>query len=189
MFCVVGLGNPGKNYQRNRHNIGFMVADEIIRRYSTSGSEKKYQSEITPCNVEDTKFFVQKPVTYMNKSGVSVLGLCSFYKIPPQNVIVIHDDLDLIPFEIRVKQAGGHGGHNGLKSIDSMIGKNYIRIRVGIGHPGDKDLVTPWVLGNYSKQDQTEIDNICDIIAEKLPIFFRSQSGFSALRDALQGKY
>lgn len=188
MFCVVGLGNPGKDYQRNRHNIGFMVLDEIIRRYGTDKPQKKYQSELTPCKIGDIKFFAQKPLTYMNKSGISVSGLCSFYKIPLQNVIVIHDELDIAPYEVRVKQAGGHGGHNGLKSIDSMIGKNYTRIRVGIGHPGDKDLVTPWVLGDFPKKEASQIENICDIIAEKLPAYF-ALDGLNALRDCLQGKY
>jgi len=123
----------------------------------------------------------------MNRSGISVAGLCSFYKIPPENIIVIHDDLDLPPFEIRVKQAGGHGGHNGLKSIDSMIGKNYTRIRVGIGRPDDKDQVTSWVLGNFKKTDATLIETICDTIAIKLEHYF--DNGLTGLRTHLQGKY
>ncbi len=187
MFCVVGLGNPDIGYQRNRHNIGFMVADSLIRRYTVFKNSKKYASELAECKVGDIPFFVQKPQTYMNRSGIAVSGLCSFYKIPPQNIIVIHDDLDLEPFEIRVKKAGGHGGHNGLKSLDSMIGKNYIRIRVGIGHPGDKDLVTSWVLGDFKKTDTPLIETICDAITTELPTYFTD--GLDILRNRLQKKY
>ena len=189
LFCVVGLGNPGNGYQRNRHNIGFMVADEITRRYAINQSEKKYQSEITECTINNSRFFVQKPQTYMNRSGISVSGLCSFYKILPQNIIVIHDDLDLEPFEIRVKQAGGHGGHNGLKSIDGMIGQNYIRIRIGIGRPAlkEKEQVTNWVLGDFLNTDYPLIEKISDIIAQELPIFLTE--GLTGLRDKLQKKY
>lgn len=187
MFCVVGLGNPDIAYQRNRHNIGFMVADSLIHRYATVKNIKKYASELAECKADNMLFFVQKPQTYMNRSGISVAGLSSFYKIPPQNIIVIHDDLDLDPFEIRIKQAGGHGGHNGLKSLDSMIGKNYTRIRVGIGHPGDKDLVTSWVLGDFKKTDTPLIETICDAITNALPIYFTD--GLNGLRDSLQKKY
>jgi peptidyl-tRNA hydrolase, PTH1 family len=187
MFCVVGLGNPDIGYQRNRHNIGFMVADEIVRRYGLGQVSKKYSSEISECKTDIHKFFVQKPQTYMNRSGIAVSGLCSFYKIMPQNIIVIHDDLDLEPFDIRVKQAGGHGGHNGLKSIDSFIGQNYIRIRIGIGRPADKEMVTSWVLGDFKKTDNTLIETISDAIAISLPIYF--SDGLSSLRDAIQKKY
>jgi PTH1 family peptidyl-tRNA hydrolase len=164
-----------------------MVADEIVRRYGLGYNNKKYSSEFFECKTENHKFFVQKPMTYMNRSGISVSGLCSFYKIMPQNIIVIHDDLDLEPFEIRVKQAGGHGGHNGLKSIDSFIGQNYIRIRVGIGRPADKDMVTPWVLGDFKKTDNSLIETISDVIAQNLPIYFND--GLVALRSAIQKKY
>jgi PTH1 family peptidyl-tRNA hydrolase len=164
-----------------------MVADEIVSRYAVGQSQKKYHSELIDCKLGDYKFFVQKPQTYMNRSGIAVSGLCSFYKIMPQNVIVIHDDLDLEPFEIRVKQAGGHGGHNGLKSIDSFIGQNYIRIRVGIGRPADKDMVTSWVLGDFKKTDTSLIDTISDAIAIHLPVYF--SDGLSALREKLQKKY
>jgi peptidyl-tRNA hydrolase, PTH1 family len=187
MFCVVGLGNPDIEYQRNRHNIGFMVADEIVRRYGLGQPSKKYSSQLHECKADTHKFFVQKPQTYMNRSGIAVSALCSFYKIMPQNIIVIHDDLDLEPFDIRVKQAGGHGGHNGLKSIDSFTGQNYIRIRIGIGRPADKEMVTSWVLGDFKKNDNTLIETISDAIAIHLPIYF--SDGLSSLRDAIQKKY
>jgi PTH1 family peptidyl-tRNA hydrolase len=187
MYCVVGLGNPDIEYQRNRHNIGFMVADEIIRRFSVGSMVKKHSADIVECKIGDIKFFTLKPMTYMNRSGISVAGLMTFYKILPQNVIVIHDDLDLIPFEIRVKQAGGHGGHNGLKSIDSMIGKNYTRIRIGIGRPADKEQVTSWVLGDFKKTDNETISHISDRIALKLEHYFTD--GLTAFKEALQGKY
>ena len=187
MFCVVGLGNPDISYQRNRHNIGFMVADELVRRYAFGQMSKKYSSQLTECTYEKHRFFVQKPQTYMNRSGIAVSSLCSFYKIPPQNVIVIHDDLDLEPFEIRIKQAGGHGGHNGLKSIDSVIGQNYTRIRIGIGRPSDKDFVTEWVLGDFKKTDNPLIEIISDAIGLYLPVYFTD--GLTMLREKLQKKY
>lgn len=187
MFCVVGLGNPTKDYQRNRHNIGFMVADALIHRYSNGKISKHYNSELAECVYEKQRFFVQKPQTYMNRSGIAVSALCSFYKIPAHNVIVIHDDLDLDPFEIRIKQAGGHGGHNGLKSIDSVIGQNYIRIRVGIGRPADKEFVTEWVLGDFKKTDTPLIETISDAIALYLPVYFTE--GLGILKEKLQKKY
>ncbi|MEM6603093.1 MAG: aminoacyl-tRNA hydrolase, partial [Pseudomonadota bacterium] len=171
MYCIIGLGNPGKEYENNRHNIGFMAVDEIIRRYSTDTASQKYHSIYHTATIEGHKIHLLKPLTYMNKSGVAAAALCSFYKIPPENVIILHDELDIPPFTIKVKQGGGAGGHNGLKSLDAHIGKNYHRIRIGIGHPGDKDLVTPWVLGDFKKADHPHIQNICDHIAEKIPLF------------------
>jgi len=187
MYCVVGLGNPGNDYKRNRHNIGFMAADSIIDRFSQDSVTKKFSAEIYACRAENTKFFTIKPMTYMNRSGISVAGLVNFYKIPVQNVIVIHDDLDLPAFEMRIKQAGGHGGHNGLKSLDSMIGMNYTRIRVGIGRPQDKDQVTSWVLGNFFKTDDDTIQTVCDQITAKIASYF--SEGLSGLKTQLQGKY
>lgn len=172
MFCIVGLGNIGKEYEKTRHNIGFMVADEIIRHYTSGKSVQKYHSIYHTGQIAGHKIHILKPLTFMNRSGIAVAELCSFFKIPPENVIVIHDDLDLAPFEIRLKQGGGAGGHNGLKSLDAHIGKNYHRIRIGIGRPADKELVTPWVLGDFSKQDMLSLPEFCDNIAQTLPLFF-----------------
>ena len=172
MFCIIGLGNPGRDYENNRHNIGFMAVDEIVRRYGVGSEQKKYKSIYNEAKIGDHKIHILKPQTYMNRSGIAAAELCSFYKIKPENVIVLHDELDIAPFSIKMKQGGGAAGHNGLKSLDSHIGKNYHRVRIGIGHPGDKDLVHDWVLGNFKKTDASNIEYICDEIAIKLPLFF-----------------
>ncbi len=154
MFLVVGLGNPGSGYAANRHNIGFMAADELVRRYSFGPWRKKFQGQISEGELNGQKVLVLKPETFMNLSGQSVGEVLRFYKIPVENVIVLHDELDLPPGKLRVKRGGGHGGHNGLKSIDAHCGKEYRRIRLGIGHPGDKSRVHGHVLGDFSKAEQ-----------------------------------
>ncbi|MDG4717758.1 MULTISPECIES: aminoacyl-tRNA hydrolase [Thalassospira] len=153
MFLVVGLGNPGSGYAANRHNIGFMAADEIVRRYSFGPWRKKFQGQISEGDVNGHKVLVLKPETFMNLSGQSVCEVLRFYKIPVEDVIVLHDELDLPPGKLRVKRGGGHGGHNGLRSIDAHCGKEYRRVRLGIGHPGDKSRVHDHVLGDFSKAE------------------------------------
>ena len=154
MFLVVGLGNPGSGYAANRHNIGFMAADELVRRYSFGPWRKKFQGQISEGELNGQKVLVLKPETFMNLSGQSVGEVLRFYKIPVENVIVLHDELDLPPGKLRVKRGGGHGGHNGLRSIDAHCGKEYRRVRLGIGHPGDKSRVHGHVLGDFSKAEQ-----------------------------------
>ena len=171
MYVFVGLGNVGTQYQNNRHNIGFMVVDALIQKYGTGQISQKYHSEYAQGMMGGQKVHLIKPLTYMNKSGVAVSELCNFFKIPPENLVVFHDDLDLPPFEIRVKKGGGAGGHNGLKSIDAHFHKDYHRVRIGIGHPGHKDAVTSWVLGNFKSDDTDNINNICFEIVQKMPLF------------------
>lgn len=154
MFLVVGLGNPGSGYAANRHNIGFMAADELVRRYSFGPWRKKFQGQISEGELNGEKVLVLKPETFMNLSGQSVGEVLRFYKIPIEDVIVLHDELDLPPGKLRVKRGGGHGGHNGLRSIDAHCGKEYRRVRLGIGHPGDKSRVHGHVLGDFSKAEQ-----------------------------------
>lgn len=154
MFLVVGLGNPGSGYAANRHNIGFMAADELVRRYSFGPWRKKFQGQISEGELNGEKVLVLKPETFMNLSGQSVGEVLRFYKIPVEDVIVLHDELDLPPGKLRVKRGGGHGGHNGLKSIDAHCGKEYRRVRLGIGHPGEKSRVHGHVLGDFSKAEQ-----------------------------------
>jgi len=154
MFLVVGLGNPGSGYAANRHNIGFMAADELVRRYSFGSWRKKFQGQISEGELNGQKVLVLKPETFMNLSGQSVGEVLRFYKIPVEDVIVLHDELDLPPGKLRVKRGGGHGGHNGLRSIDAHCGKEYRRVRLGIGHPGDKSRVHGHVLGDFSKAEQ-----------------------------------
>ena len=146
MLLCVGLGNPGQQYLMTRHNIGFMAIDAIGCSYDFPSFKKKFQGEYSEHKINDTAVGLLKPQTFMNLSGASVQSAMAFYKLKSEQVIVIHDDLDLVPGQIKVKLGGGAGGHNGLKSIDQSIGNNYWRLRLGIGHPGDRHLVTPHVL-------------------------------------------
>ena len=170
MRLLVGLGNPGAAYSRNRHNIGYMAADEIVRRHGFSGWKAKFQGELAEGTIEGEKVLVLKPGTFMNLSGQAVGAALRFHKIEPDAVTVFHDELDLAPSKIRIKQAGGSGGHNGIKSMDAHIGPNYWRVRLGIGHPGDKNLVSPYVLGDFAKADQVWLDPLRDGVARQLPL-------------------
>jgi len=170
MLLLVGLGNPGSGYSENRHNIGFMAADEIVRRHSFSAWRKKFQAEIAEGTVGGVKVLALKPQTYMNNSGQSVGEVVRFYKIEPENVVVIHDELDLELGRLKVKKGGGHGGHNGLRDIDAHIGKEYRRIRLGIGHPGDKDRVTGHVLSDFAKGERQLLDKLMDEISHEFPL-------------------
>jgi PTH1 family peptidyl-tRNA hydrolase len=179
MRLLVGLGNPGESYAGNRHNIGYMAADRIVRRYSFSAWRTKFHGRIAEGVVAGEKTLVLKPETYMNLSGQAVGEAARFLKIPPQDVIVVHDELDLRPGKVRVKRGGGAGGHNGLKSIDAHLGADYWRVRLGIGHPGDKDLVTPWVLSDFAKADETWLEPLLDAVAAELPTLLAGdENGF-----------
>jgi len=169
MLLLVGLGNPGAGYSENRHNIGFMAVDEIVRRHSFSPWRKKFQAEVAEGTVGGVKVLAIKPQTYMNRSGQSVGEAVRFYKVDPENVVVIHDELDLPLGRLKVKKGGGHGGHNGLRDIDAHIGKEYRRIRLGIGHPGDKDQVTGHVLSDFAKGERPLLDKLMDEISHEFP--------------------
>ena len=149
MRLIVGLGNPGARYARNRHNIGYMAADAIARRYGFPAFRSRFKGELAEGVIAGARRLLLRPETFMNASGESVLAAMSFYKIPPAEIVVIHDELDLRPGKVRVKRGGGSAGHNGLRSIDAMIGADYWRIRIGVGHPGVKELVQPYVLQNF----------------------------------------
>lgn len=170
MFLIVGLGNPGAEYAGQRHNIGFMAVDEIHRRHGFSSWRKKFSGELSDGMLGGEKVILLKPVTYMNVSGQSVGEAARFYKIEPKNIIVIHDELDLPPGKPRLKTGGGSGGHNGLKSLDQHIGANYQRLRLGIGHPGDRDLVSRYVLHDFSKADQQWLTPLLEKIADEAPL-------------------
>lgn len=175
MFLVVGLGNPGAEYANTRHNVGFMAADEIHRRYNFSAFRAKFDGLVAKGNIEGEKVYLLKPQTFMNLSGNSVVKAASFYKILPQNVVVIHDDMDLPIDKMKAKIGGGAGGHNGLKSIDSCITPNYNRIRLGIGHPNIKteEVVVNHVLSSFSKADKAILEQNIDIVADLLPILLK----------------
>jgi PTH1 family peptidyl-tRNA hydrolase len=166
MHIIAGLGNPGSKYARNRHNVGFMAADAIARRHSFSPWAKKFRAEICEGLLGGEKVLLVKPQTFMNVSGESVGEAMRFYKLAPCDVTVLYDELDLAPGKLRIKRAGGAGGHNGIRSLDSHIGKDYRRVRIGIGHPGDKALVHNWVLGDFAKADSEWLDPLIDAIAD-----------------------
>lgn len=157
MRLIVGLGNPGAQYERNRHNIGFMAVDEIYRRNSGfSPWRPRFQALVSEGQLGSEKVMLMKPTTYMNESGRAVGEAARFYKLEPSDILVIYDEMDLAPGKFRIKVGGGHGGHNGIRSIKAHIDGDFRRLRLGIGHPGDKSLVTNYVLGNFSKADEAD---------------------------------
>lgn len=170
MRLVVGLGNPGAAYARNRHNIGFMAADTLVRRHSFGPWRGKFQGEVADGVIGGERVLLLKPQTYMNLSGQSVAAAVRFHKIELNDVIVIHDELDLAPGKLRVKKGGGAGGHNGLRSIDAHLGPDYWRVRLGVGHPGEKDRVTGHVLNDFAKADEAWLAPLLDAVAEAFPL-------------------
>jgi PTH1 family peptidyl-tRNA hydrolase len=167
MRLIVGLGNPGTRYARNRHNIGFLAVDALARRYGFAVFRDRFKGEIAEGAIGEARILLLKPQTYMNDSGESVLAAMSFYKIPPGEIAVIHDDLDLKPGKVRVKRGGGNAGHNGLRSIDALIGPDYWRVRLGIGHPGVRELVLPYVLQNFPAEEaKTWVGPAIDAVVE-----------------------
>lgn len=190
MRLVVGLGNPGPKYRNNRHNIGFMAADEIVRRHGLSAPRTKFQGDVSEGEIGDEKILVLKPATFMNESGRSVGEAVRFYKLQTENVFVIYDEIDLAAAKIRVKQGGGHAGHNGLRSIDAHLSdKNYWRVRLGIGHPGEKSQVSNHVLGDFSKQDRNWVERELDALATELPLLLSGETNdfMSRVAMAAQG--
>ena len=165
MHLIVGLGNPGAEYAHNRHNIGFMAVDAIARTHHFPPFRAKFNGLISDGTVDGERVLLLKPSTFMNRSGDCVGQAVKFYKLEPADVTVIYDELDLTPGKLRVKTGGGNGGHNGLRSIDPVIGTNYHRVRLGIGHPGHKELVTRHVLGDFAKSDQEWLDELLDAVA------------------------
>ena len=166
MMLVVGLGNPGSEYAQTRHNIGFMAVDELVRRHSFSPWKTKFQGDMAEGTIAGEKVAVLKPQTFMNLSGQSVGMAARYLKVTLPHVLVIHDELDLPPGRVRVKTGGGAGGHNGLKSIDAHLGKDYRRIRLGIGHPGDKNMVSSYVLHPFAKTDQMWLTPLLDAVSD-----------------------
>jgi PTH1 family peptidyl-tRNA hydrolase len=165
MLIFAGLGNPGAQYEGNRHNIGFMAIDAIHRKLPFGPWSKKFKSLISEGEIDGEKVLLMKPQTFMNLSGEAVGEAMRFYKLTPADITVFHDELDLPAAKVRVKTGGGHGGHNGLKSIDAHCGRDYRRVRLGIGHPGDKDRVHNHVLGDFAKVDATWLEPLLDDIA------------------------
>ena len=166
----MGLGNPGSQYALNRHNIGFMVVDTLV----STGFKQKHKGLISETNIGSHRVLLLKPQTFMNLSGESVRSAADFYKIPPEKIAVIYDELDLPPSTLRIKKGGGAGGHNGIKSIDQQLGTpEYWRLRCGIGHPGDKNQVSNYVLSNFSKADINDwLPDFLNSVVQNLPHFY-----------------
>jgi PTH1 family peptidyl-tRNA hydrolase len=170
MLLLAGLGNPGPTHAGNRHNIGFMAADAIARRHSFSSWSKKFQGLLAEGTLAGEKILLLKPQTFMNLSGQSVGEAMRFYKLAPSSLIVFYDELDLAPGKVRVKTGGGSGGHNGIRSIDQHVGKEYRRVRIGIGHPGVKTMVHGHVLGDFAKADSEWLEPLLSSIADNAPL-------------------
>lgn len=167
MQIWTGLGNPGPKYALHRHNVGFMVCDVLAEMYSFGPIQKKFSGWAQEGRIGSEKILLLKPATYMNESGRAVGEALQFYKLGSDALTVFHDELDLAPFKIKVKQGGGTAGHNGLRSIDSHMDADFRRVRIGIGHPGSKDRVTGHVLGNYAKSElDTLVDTLGAVAAE-----------------------
>lgn len=177
MLLLVGLGNPGPRYAGNRHNIGFMAADEIVRRHSFSAFRARFHGLMAAGRLGGEKVLALKPVTFMNNSGAAVGEAARFHRIGPEDIYVIHDDLDLAPGKVRVKLDGGNGGHNGLRSIDAHIGRDYWRIRIGIGHPGDRNRVEGYVLSDFAKAERPLFERVIDAVADAAPLLGQRDDG------------
>ncbi len=157
MQIWTGLGNPGPQYTMNRHNVGYMAVDVIAEMYNFGPVQKKFQGWVQEGRIGRHKILLLKPATFMNESGRAVAEAMRFYKLELDALSVFHDELDLVPFKVKVKQGGGHAGHNGLRSISQHLGEDYRRVRIGIGHPGHKDRVHGYVLGNYAKGETDDL--------------------------------
>ncbi|MEM1431522.1 MAG: aminoacyl-tRNA hydrolase [Pseudomonadota bacterium] len=177
MRLIVGLGNPGGQYARHRHNIGFMAVERIAVDHGFGPWRGKFQAEVTDGRLGGEKVLLMKPQTFMNRSGQSVGDAMRFYKLEPADVIVIHDELDLAPGKCRIKEGGGHAGHNGLRSIHAAIGPDYVRVRLGIGHPGRKDLVSGYVLHDFAKADAAWLDDLLRGISDGAPHLAEGEGG------------
>ena len=169
MHLLVGLGNPGPNNTNNRHNIGFKIIDAINKQFNLSKQKPKFKGLLTTGNIEDKKVYAIKPLTFMNNSGVAIKELIEYFKIDAKNVIVFHDDMDIDLGKVKAKVGGSSAGHNGIESIDKSIGKDYSRVRVGIGHPKDNKKVNSHVLEDFNENEEERIQDITENIVKLIP--------------------
>ncbi|MBB6411749.1 aminoacyl-tRNA hydrolase [Mesorhizobium sangaii] len=190
MLLFAGLGNPGAKYANNRHNVGFMAADAIARRHSFSPWSKKFQGLISEGTLGGEKIVLIKPQTFMNLSGQSVGEALRFYKLELSALTVFYDEIDLAEGKLRIKTGGGAGGHNGIRSIDGHVGNAYRRVRIGVGHPGVKEMVQHHVLGDFAKADREWLEPLLDAIADNAAMIVKGdESGFMNKASlAVQGK-
>jgi len=177
MRLIVGLGNPGPRYAGNRHNIGFMAADAIVRRYSFGPIKERFHGLAAEGTIEGEKVLALAPQTFMNDSGRAVQAALQFYKLQPEDVIVIYDEIDLPLGKVRVKRNGGAGGHNGIRSIDAHIGPDYWRVRIGVDHPGQKELVKAYVLMDFFKEEHAQVQAVLDAVTDAIPLMIAGDDG------------
>ena len=170
MLLLVGLGNPTPNSQNNRHNIGFKIVDAINQEFGLSKQKPKFKGLLTTGNIKEKKIYAIKPLTFMNNSGICIRELLEYFKIDAEDVIVFHDDLDVEFGKIKAKFGGSSAGHNGIESIDKFIGKEYSRVRVGIGKPEKKIEVSDFVLTNFTDEEKLELDKVINNIIDSMPI-------------------
>jgi PTH1 family peptidyl-tRNA hydrolase len=168
MKVLIGLGNPGKKYTNNLHNIVFSVIDKIANKYSRADWVRKFEGKLCECWSDKIKFLLLKPETFMNNSGQSVAAITTFYKLSLKDLIVFHDDLDLKVGQIKIKHEGGHAGHNGIRSIHQAVGDCYTRIRIGIGHPGNKTKVSSYVLSDFTKSENIQMEVLIENCLEEI---------------------
>jgi len=178
MLLFAGLGNIGEAFARHRHNAGFIAVDAIARANLAPAFRARFQGLVSEIALGSERVILLKPQTYMNESGRSVGETARFYKIDPSRIVVFHDELDLPPGRVRVKTGGGNAGHNGLNSVSAHIGNDYRRVRIGIGHPGDKALVHHYVLSNFSKEDIAWLEVLYDAIAASAPLLAEGKDAF-----------
>jgi PTH1 family peptidyl-tRNA hydrolase len=190
MRLFVGLGNPGPEYSGNRHNIGFMAVDRIAARWGFSPWRARFHGDTAEGNIGGVKIMLLKPKTYMNESGRSVAEAARFFKIDLPDIVVFHDELDIAPAKIRIKAGGGNAGHNGLRSISPAVGNDYIRVRLGIGHPGDKNIVHSYVLSDFAKSERDWVMCLNDAIADNADLLAKGdETGFqNRVHAALEAK-
>jgi PTH1 family peptidyl-tRNA hydrolase len=179
MKLFVGLGNPGSEYARNRHNVGFMAVDAIHEAHGFGPWKRKFQGAAADGEIAGEKVLLLKPQTYMNESGRSVGEAARFLKIPERDIVVFYDEIDLAPSKLKIKTGGGNAGHNGLRSISAHLDNDYVRVRIGVGHPGQRELVARWVLSDFAKAEQSWLDPLLAAIAKAAPRLIRDdQSRF-----------
>jgi peptidyl-tRNA hydrolase, PTH1 family len=175
MLLFVGLGNPGQRYVGNRHNIGFMAVQAIARRHNISPWRRRFQGVAVEGNIANERALLLLPGTFMNESGRAVAEAANFYKLEPGNVVVFHDEVELPPGKVRLKLGGGNAGHNGLRSISDHIGNDYHRVRFGVGHPGDKNLMEQYVLQDFAKNEWSWVEALCDIVADNVALLIEGK--------------
>ncbi len=178
-YIIAGLGNPGEQYCGTRHNVGFLIVDELARRWNSQISMEKWQAKYISLSVGEEKVHLVKPVTYMNRSGIAVANFSRFYKVNPDQLLVVHDDLDMAPGRIKLIKGGGTGGHNGIKSLVDTLGtKDFYRLKIGIGRPGNGEVhpgfpVDKYVLSNFSKEDLTDLQSKYNSLEDGICLFLQ----------------